>query len=393
MIGISIHQHSKYLLFGSLYFSQGIIYTIASVYLPIYLIEKNVPIETATIIIGITYLPWVIKFFFGYIVDFFNSYSRKYFIICGGITSSLALLALSIINPEKSLLPFAIFALISSMGIAFLDVSADAWAIQISNEKERGKINAAMFGGLFIGMAVSTSILSQIANTFGYPLIFLVSAFLIIIIITVPIIIKENIVIRKREKIGSKLITEFKKKSTQLIALFSPISAISFGMLAIAIPLYMKISLKLDISQIGLIMTIVPIATVLGNIVGGFTADHWGRKKSLYIFIFLNIIFICGLIFANSWQKLAIIWGIIGFLHGGYYSTLGALLMDATNPKIGAFQYSLFTSFTNSGETGGAAISGTLIAMIGFSRVFLFAGWIYGPALMILYFIRLKKNR
>ena len=73
-------------------------------------------------------------------------------------------------------------------------------------------------------------------------------------------------------------------------------------------------------------------------------------------------------------------------------AAFGAISMDVTNPKIGATQYSILMGFGNAGEMSGTAISGTIIAIAGFSRVFLFSAWIYGPALLILYLFRLKDN-
>ena len=169
------------------------------------------------------------------------------------------------------------------------------------------------------------------------------------------------------------------------------IAALSFGLLAFAIPLYMKTVLDFNIAQIGLITTIIPVTTVVGSIAGGITTDRWGRKINLYFFMGTNMILAAMLVFANTWQKLAIIYGIIGFLHGGHYSAGGAVMMDVTNPKIGATQYSLLASFANAGEFGIGMFSGSMIAVLGFSRVFLYSGWFYGPALLVLYFIKLKK--
>jgi len=152
--------------------------------------------------------------------------------------------------------------------------------------------------------------------------------------------------------------------------------------------------LMMNVGQIGLLMAIGPLATVAGNIVGGFLADHWGRKNSLYLTLGLNLFFAASLVFADTWQKLAIIWCIVGFLHGGHYSAIGALSMDVTNPKIGAAQYSLLMATGNAGEMGGAAASGSLISTLGFSRIFLYSGIVYGPALIVLRFIKSKfKNK
>jgi len=394
MLDLSHNRLLKYPLFGSLYFSQGIIYGLATVIINVYLDSKGIPDTTIGAIIGLAYVPWVIKFLFGGIVDHYFKFGRRNFIILGGSMSAFSFIIISLIDPQTSLIPFVIVLLIGSSGIAFLDVSADAWAIQTTEEKERGKVNGAMFGGMFIGMATTSIVFGQIAENYGYNLTFIVSGLLVLAIVVFPIMVKETIVVERKEKIKKLLVSEFKKKNTQLITLLFPISAISFGLLAIVVPQYMNDVLLFKIGQIGLIMAIGPIATVLGNIAGGFMADKWGRKKLLYIFFGINLIFAALLIFADTWQRLAIIWGIIGFLHGGHYTTLGALSMDITNPKIGATQYSIIMACGNIGEMGGTVFSGSLISLIGFSRTFLYSGWFYGPTILVLYFFKSKfKNK
>ena len=112
-------------------------------------------------------------------------------------------------------------------------------------------------------------------------------------------------------------------------------------------------------------------------------------------FIFLPglMIFSALLIFADTWQILAILYAIIGFSIGvTSYSAEGALIMDITNPKIAATQYSILASFHNFGDIVSTMISGSLVLMLGYSRVFLYAAWIIGPALLILYFVKETKR-
>ena len=71
-----------------------------------------------------------------------------------------------------------------------------------------------------------------------------------------------------------------------------------------------------------------------------------------------------------------------------------AMYMDICNPKVGASQFAILTSLCNVGEMGiGNTIAGSMVAMLGFTRTFLYSAWIYGPALLILYVIRLKKRK
>jgi len=166
----------------------------------------------------------------------------------------------------------------------------------------------------------------------------------------------------------------------------------NFGMLLFIIPEYMMNVLKLDITQTGIINSLFPTAIVIGAFTGGIIVDKWGRKKIMYIFLTILLISSALLITADTWQILALLYSIIGFLTGSaLYTALGAIYMDITNPKIGASQYSILACITNFGEMGIAMISGSLVLMLGYARFFLYAAWIIGPALLILYFVKEKQ--
>jgi PAT family beta-lactamase induction signal transducer AmpG len=281
---------------------------------------------------------------------------------------------------------------IGHVGIAFLDVSADAWAIEITHENERGKVNGAMFTGQFAGLAVGSILLAIIADIFGYNTAFITAGLIIILIIIYPLFVKYIIIAKEHQKVGFLLVKELKNKTTQLIALFAPILAISYGVLQFAIPLYSKTILNLDIAQIGVIVGINSAMIAVGSLIGGGITDKFGRKTTLYIFIGASIFFSALLIISTSWQILAFLYSIFGFLIGGYTTATSTMCMDITNPKIGATQYSLLMSLFNIGELTGAMIVGSMIALLGYSRVFLYSAWIFGPALLVLYFINIKSS-
>jgi len=392
MIDINKYNSLKYLLFGSLYLSEGLQLAIATVIIPIYLLEKNIPPEFATFVVGMIMIPWAIKFVFGWIVDYSIQFSRKQFIIFGGLVSSFSLIAIAFIDPSVSLILFMLLLFIGHCGIGFLDVSADAWAIEISHEEERGKLNSVMVASLFTGMIIGTSLIALIAQSRGYNTAFLTAGVLIFPVILFPLIIKDISKSKKHQKVTLILIGEFRKKTTQLIAIFLPIVLIGGGIIQFAVPIYMKIILQLNIGQIGLIATVFILAKVAGSLVFGAISDKWGRKTAIYIILGLSVLFSASLIFAHNWQLLTILYGIVGFLSGGLLSVLMATCMDITNKKIGATHYSILMSLANAGELGGGATSGTLISLLGFGRVFLYSAWIFGPALLILYFIKFKKQ-
>jgi MFS family permease len=364
------------------------------VILPIYLLEKGVSPELITLLIGLVTVPMVIKFFWGGIVDYFIIFGRKQFIIIGGLLSIISLFILTFIDPEDGLIFFVILLFVIWTGVGFLDVSADAWAIEISKEKERGKINGAMFAGQNVGVAFGAILLPFFSESVGYQAVFSISALIVFLIIIFPMIIKDIKIVKTRQKVGRILVNEFKKKISLLVAFLGLLLALPIGLLTLVAPIYMNINLQLDITQIGLITMGFTLSSAVGSFFGGIITDKWGRKKSLYLLIILSIVFSAMLVFSNNWQNFVLVFGSIGFLQGGYFASFMAIAMDVTNPRVGATQFSIFTGLGNFGMLGLMMISGTLYVMLGSFRLFLYSALLFGPALLILYFLRYKlKNQ
>ena len=392
MLDITKSKKSKYLLFSSLYFSQGIILTIGYLILPLYLIEKGFSLPIATLVIGIVMIPWSVKFFWGGVVDYYARLGRKIFIIIGGFQFAFGLFAAAFIDPAISLTLFAFFIFLSVSGIVLLDVALDAWAIETSEENERGKISGAMFAGQRIGRGLSSFLFGYIAYNFGYNYVFVVSSIIIVILTLFSFMFKDIKIIKKSKKIGTVLKNEFKKKKTQLISIFALLLFVGMGVIGLAVPLYFKIIFQLDVAQIGLISSIYPMMVAAGSLVGGGMADKFGRKITCYIFIISSIFFIALFIYDINLEFVIAIFYIVGFLFGAYLTVNFAMMMDITNPKAGATQFSILTSLANSGSIIGETASGSMVALFGFGRTFLFSAWFLGPALLVLYFIKLKNK-
>ena len=84
MIDLKNYGFVKYLLFGSLYYTEGLLKVISVLILPLYFLEKGISPDVATLIIGIAATPMIIKFFWGGIVDSFIQRGRKIKRVLGG---------------------------------------------------------------------------------------------------------------------------------------------------------------------------------------------------------------------------------------------------------------------------------------------------------------------
>ncbi len=279
----------------------------------------------------------------------------------------------------------------SHVFISFFDSAADIWAIEISSENERGKVNGAMQAGMYIGAGVTTVLFSFIAAIYGYPIIFLLAGLIILFIIIFPLLVEEEKSFFKHKRVTSLLINEFKERIIQKISIYASIIYISTGILTISIPLYLRNVLNLDVTQVGIMTALIPLMIVPGNIIGGIMADRIGRKKSIFIFIGVKVIFSILLIFSYNWWLLIIIYGIGIFMGGGLTSAQGAMFMDLTNPKVGATQFSLFSGFMGIGDVSGRIITGYLIVLLGFNNLFILSGLILIPPFILLRVIKYNK--
>jgi len=392
MIDLEKRKYVKYILFSSLYFSEGLKWSIAVVIFPLYFDYLGISPTILGLVIAISGIPTMIKFLFGGIIDYFIKYGRKKFVLLGGLIASISLFIIVFINPANALIAFTILFFIGMLGIMFLDVAADAWAIEITKKKERGKINGVMFAGISIGMGVGSILFTQVASNFGYNFVFLFAGLLILVIIIIPLVIKEVKIIKKIKQMKFTLLNEFKNKTVQIFCSFVPFVGIGGGILLIIIPLYLKNILMLNDAQIGLIAVIFPITNIFGSLVGGTLSDRFGRKQTLYIIFSTSLIFATLLIYADTWQIFAVIYGFIGFLYGSILASVGALSMDLTNPRLAGTQFSFYMSLFNIGEVGiGYGLAGFLLDNLGYERVFLYAALFYGLVLLLFYYVKIRK--
>ena len=391
MIDLTVNKKFKYILFADLYFPEGLIDVISPILIPIYLINKGLPVEIVTIVVGIAGIPWVIKFLWSGFIDKYSKQGHKKFIFIGSLVAVFCFFILAFIDPSQSIITFVIVFFISQIGQSFHDSTADAWAIDISEEKIRGKINASMNAGHNFGIGFCAVTLSIIAESFGYNYMFIFAGLYILIILIFPLLIKDTIQNKKQDKVTPILINEFKINKIKLVIIFAIIIGISSGLLAFVIPLFATNILELSVSQIGLIAGFVPIITIVGSIIGGLISDRWGRKIAIYTMILPSIILICTIMFTRSLLFLIIPYFIVILLSAGRWAASSAMFMDVTNKKIRATEYSMFNSLEILGYVISSIFTGLLIGILGYNYIFIFISLTMIPPLIILYFIKLNR--
>jgi len=385
---LSIQKKFKYLLFSSLYFSEGLYQALILIVTPIYLIEKGVSIPLVTLISGIGYLPWGLKFVWGGIIDFFHKHGRKKFAVFGTIAGAFGFFTLSLINHYFSLIFFTIFLLLGYAGIGFLDSATDAWAIDISKKEERGKINCSMNIGKWVGQYIGALFIISLAVSFGYSISFLISGFLVLVLVVVPLSVKYEDRGIDRLRIWSLIKQEFKKITTRLTTLYFFVIVLQHALFFTFLVLYLKVVLDLNDTSIGVLFALWLVMVVPGSIVGGILSDKYGRKRPLYIFLIIVMIFSVTPIFLSEYIHLIINFSILLFFLNGVIAGNWAMIMDIINPKISAFQHEIICSIVNLGSIVIGSATGTLFVLLGADNLFILVALITFVSILVLYTVK-----
>ena len=387
-IDLSIKKKFKYLLFSSLYISEGLYQALILIVTPIYLMDKGISIPLVTLISGIGYLPWGLKFVWGGIIDFFHKYGRKKFAVFGTIAGAIGFFILSFIDNFFSLIFFTIFLLLGYVGIGFLDSATDAWAIDISKKDERGKINCSMNIGKWVGQYIGALIIISIAVTFGYSISFMVSGLLILVLVIVPLSVKYEDRKIDKLRIWSIIRQEFKNLTTRLTTLYFFVIVLQHALFFTLLVLYLKVVLDLNDTYIGMLFAAWLVVVIPGSIFGGILSDKYGRKRPLYFFLIIVLIASFPPIFLSDFLHLIISFSVLLFFINAIISANWAMIMDIINPKISAFQHEIICSIVNFGSIIIGSATGTLFVILGTDNLFILAALLTLISILILYTVK-----
>lgn len=387
-VDLSAHKRVKYILFCSLYFSEGLYQALILIVTPLYLLGKNVPIPIVTIISGIGYIPWGLKFVWGGIIDFYYWIGRKRFAVYGTIIGATGFFLLTVIDTFFSIILFAIFLLLGYTGIGFLDSATDAWAIDISKKNERGKINSSMVIGKWVGQYIGALLIIILAALYGYAISFLIGGFIILVLALIPLNVTYQIRRNKKLNIWGLVKKEFKKSITRRTVLYFFIIVLQHALYFTFLVLYLKVILNFDDVFIGYIFAFWLIVVVPGSLLGGVIADKFGRKKPLYLFLIMLMISSVIPIFLTDVFLLLFTISVTLFFLNAVIPFNWAIIMDIINPKIGAFEHEIICSIVNFGSIIMGSATGTLFVVIGFENIFILSGLITLIALLFLSMIK-----
>ncbi|MBN1456679.1 MAG: MFS transporter [Sedimentisphaerales bacterium] len=401
-MNLSENKFARLFTLCAMYAAQGIPFGFVTRLLASYLVDEG-GYDTAVVgkLTAIVTLPWVIKWIWGPVIDRYTYRPmgrRRPWILFAQLFMVITIAAMLLIpDVIKNINTLLVLVFINNVFASLQDVSVDALAVELLEEKERGLANGLMYGSASAGAAFSSIVLAHVKDSYGLRTAMAVQAAVLCLIMFLPLLLKE----RRGEKLlpwtkGKPM--DLDKQETMasifqflvhLKAAFSIRSAFMMIFLAlfikVAVDLHGVVSIVYYIKEMGWtdvessdIRGKVDFFALLGCFLGGFIADRLGHKK---IAISATILFGASyIIFASIpslWAiKMAvkIFFAVEGALYGALAVAFFAMCMDVSLPLVAGTQFTAYMSLSNLSSTLGCWMADWFYKRMDYGQILIFWG-------------------
>jgi PAT family beta-lactamase induction signal transducer AmpG len=362
----------RYVMFGSLYFSQGTILSYFTALNAIYFLSRGLSMTDVGVFATIAMIPFVIKVFLGMLSDRVNLLGlghRKPYILLGLVVQAVCLIIVPFIDPGANYWWFVSLAFALQMGMALYDTCTDGLALDTTPDEEQGTIQGVMVGGRAIGVVITASLVGLLAEHVSWLALFWLLAFFTLVPIPMVLGVKEAQRTVERQFDWGAFVA-FKQKTVIALA---AVGFLFFLVIAGANQLvnpFLETEFGISLTSAGLYTTIWGIGVVVGGITGGGLISRIGKGRGTRIALALSFFSVLALAFvlnpAMAWPFVA----LFGLAYGTYQTVYFALAMNYTDPRIAASMFSILMAVTNIAQGVGMALSGIMADSLGFRWAF-----------------------
>lgn len=361
----------------ALYVAQGIPIGLFDFAIPGWMAANGASGAEIGYVIGMIGLPWSLKFINGFLMDrytFLPMGRRRAWLIGAQIAMVVALLSCALLDPaprDAVLLGMVAFAVNSA--VVFQDVAADALAVDIVADEERGFTGGLMSGGQALGISISASAASFVIFRFGPGAAFMACAAIMACVTAYLVWIRERQGERRLPWTPGQIHEASRQYQDQAwwplakdafrllvrpnslqFVLVTFIIGAGYGTMTVAVPLIAANFAGWNEAQLGSANGIAQLSAALVTIsLGGYLTARVGMKwfqvVTLAIFAAAILLFLSlqGLWSSGTIMTAIVVgWTVLYFLLS---APQAAITMSFCDPKTGASQFSIYMAFSNQG--------------------------------------------
>ncbi len=399
-------------VFSINYFNQGLVTSILSVIIPIYILmmiaEGGTSITPSDVayIASIITIPWAVKLFFGIVADKYGLKTlgrRRPWVLGALLISSVGWIMLPVmITPVNVLLMVTLLGFVINCGTAFSDTVLDGFIIDICPKERLGRVQGFVWGLRSIGTIAGGPVLALfiVLGHLSVNAIFIGEA-----ILTVFFAISILVVNEKKDYPKVMLKEHFKGMFNTGRDWKAYMFALANNVMGDVIVLFLAMFILIEMGIIEMkgrnitlgektlevylfqanVTLLIAIGIVIGAVLGGIMADKKTRKSAIHLGVVITTASILLLLIPATWELLlffTIIIGVaLGFRHSSYSAVVGQLAKK--HPEMDSTYFSIANSFSNFGATLGLIITGLIFQVFGtYAFLFIFLAIISNVSLI-----------
>jgi len=382
-------------MFGLLYFVQGSALAYINNFQKPYLDSLNISGGSIGLLTSILLLPFILKIFIGMLSDKVNLFGlghRKPYILLGLIMGTIAFMAVSQVLPDRNFLFFSVLIFLGSLSVALFDTCTDGYAIEITPEKNYGKIQSIMISGKAVGFIMLSLVFGYMVQKSSYSVIFIIIGLLMMVPFIFTLFAKEPVEIRKENQFEWKAFRLMIKPAFLIFALYAiSYSIVSFGVDGL-VTFFMSNELDAPERSIGQYGALRGAGAIIGALVGGISMDRLNYKRIAFLTIFIVSIGACLMGISSSISSVlsfAVAWG---FAWGLQEAVFFYLAMKLTDVRIAASMFAIMVSLSNVGTSITNGVCTTICVDVGFHLIFfILAGFNALNLGLLYYYFRIWK--
>lgn len=417
---LSENTFLRYFNFIALYVAQGIPEGMCFFGIPAWMaMNGKSPGEIGSFVAAVG-LPWSFKIIVAPLMDRFSYLPmgrRRPWVLFGQLGLITSFIAMALVpDPLNHLNLFMAAGFAVGFFGAFQDVATDGMAIDIVPVSQQARANGFMWGSKIMGTSASLALGSWLLNKYGYSTAILMLSIFVVLIMIVPLCLRE----RSGEKllpwtpgtaneetkkmkadnwatIFKSLFKAFTLHNSLLFALTAFLVQVGFNYTDTLLPIFTVTALGWTDQAYSNFFAIASLVGGIGGmLIGGMLIDRFGKLRMLNIYFFTVIVLACSMSFlkplwVHTWfiSAFMIVYQLMYvFICIGIFATA----MQCCWKRISATQFTLYMTISNMGRIVGAKMIGPVKSQFAWEYAILFLALAMILAWGVTRFIHLNKQ-